>query len=108
MAKDKILSEIKEAEQSAAKMVDEGLKNKSERIIAARAEAREIIKQAETDAAQSAQNALKSAEETIKHESEDIISKGVNEAKKISDKAEGNVDKAVENLVTEFERTIHA
>ena len=108
MAKDKILSEIKEAEQSAAKMVDEGLKNKSERNLAARTEAREIIKQAENDAAQSAQNALKSAEETIKQESEDIISSGVNEAKIISDKAEGNVDKAVENLVTEFERTIHA
>ncbi|WP_440953530.1 ATP synthase archaeal subunit H [Methanococcoides sp. FTZ1] len=108
MAKDKILSEIKKAELSAAKMVEEGLKNKNERIINARAEAREIIKEAEADATKSAQNALRSAEETIKQDTDTVISNGVRDAEAITANAEANIQKAVDNLITNFERAIHA
>jgi V/A-type H+-transporting ATPase subunit G/H len=108
MAKDKILSEIKDAEGNARIMVENGVKSKQDRINSARAEAREILKQAEADAHRSAQNAIKSAEETITSEKEIIIRAGRAESEAITKKASSNVDKAVELLLTEFERAVHA
>ena len=48
MAKNEILSEIKKAEENAKKMIDEAIEVKNKRISDARAEAREILKQAES------------------------------------------------------------
>ena len=108
MAKNEILSEIKKAEENARNIVDDAAKNKSERITNARAEAREIVKQAEIDAHESAQNSLKSAEATIKEEKLKIIDDSEGDAKAIVEKAQANVDKAGNHLVSEFERAIHA
>ncbi|MDK2834054.1 MAG: V/A-type H+/Na+-transporting ATPase subunit [Methanolobus sp.] len=108
MAKEKILSEIKEAEGNARKMVENGAKSKQDRINSARAEAREIMKQAEADAHRSAQNAIKSAEETISSEKQEIIKAGLAEAEATKVKASSNVDNAVNMLLTEFERAVHA
>ncbi|WMW24417.1 ATP synthase archaeal subunit H [Methanolobus sediminis] len=108
MAKEKILSEIKEAEDNARKMVDDGKKKKNDRIASARAEAREIIKQAEVDAQKSAQSAMKSAEESIASDKAKIIEGGESEAKAIASAASSKVDEAVELLINEFERAIHA
>ncbi|WMW22287.1 ATP synthase archaeal subunit H [Methanolobus mangrovi] len=108
MAKEKILSEIKEAEDNARKMVDDGNKRKNDRIASARAEAREIIKQAEVDAQKSAQSAMKSAEESIASDKAKIIENGENEAKFIASSASSNVDEAVKVIINEFERAIHA
>lgn len=108
MAKNEILSEIKKAEENARNIVDAAAKNKSERITSARAEAREIVKQAEIDAHESAQKSLRSAEEAIKEEKAKIISAGEVDAKAIVEKTQVNVDKAVDLLVSEFERAIHA
>ena len=49
MAKNEILSEIKKAEESAKLMVEEAIDAKNKRISDARAEAREILKQAELE-----------------------------------------------------------
>ncbi|WP_292469062.1 ATP synthase archaeal subunit H [Methanolobus sp.] len=108
MAKEKILSEIKEAEDNAHKMVDDGNKRKNDRIASARAEAREIIKQAEVDAQKSAQSAMKSAEESIASDKAKIIENGASEAKSIASSASSNVDEAVNIIINEFERAIHA
>ena len=108
MAKDKILSEIKEAEERAKKTVSDSIATKNERIAHAHAEAREIIKQAEIDSQKSAQSALKSAQETIKSENAKNIEDGLHNADLIKEKAEANLDKAVDYLVSEFERAIHA
>jgi V/A-type H+-transporting ATPase subunit G/H len=108
MAKDKILSEIKEVEERAKKTVSDSIDTKNERILHAQAEAREIIKQAEIDAQKSAQSALKSAKETIKSENAIIIEDGLHNAESIKEKAEANLDKAVDYLISEFERAIHA
>ena len=108
MAKNEILSEIKKAEENAKMIVDDAATNKNESITSARAEAREIIKQADVDAHESAQKALKSAEVTIKADKAKIISDSDVDAKSIIDKAQANTDKAVETLVSEFERAVHA
>ena len=108
MAKDKILSEIKEAENLAKKTVSDSIATKNERIAHAHAEAREIIKQAEIDSHKSAQSALKSAQETIKSENAKIIENGLHNAESIKKKSEANLDKAVDYLISEFERAIHA
>jgi V/A-type H+-transporting ATPase subunit G/H len=108
MAKEKILSEIKEAEDNARKMVDDGKKKKNDRIASARAEAREIIKQAELDAQKSAQSAMKSAEESIASDKAKIIEGGESEAKGIASAATPKIDEAVGLLINEFERAIHA
>lgn len=108
MAKDKILSQIKDAEERAKKTVSDNIATKNERIAHAHAEAREIIKQAEIDAQKSAQSALKSAQETIKFENAKIIEDGLHNAESIKEKAEANMDKAVYYLISEFERAVHA
>lgn len=108
MAKNEILSEIKKAEENARNIVDDAAKNKSERITNARAEAREIVKQAEIDAHESAQRSLRSAEATIKEEKLKIIDDSEGDAKAIVEKAQSNVDTAGNHLVSEFERAIHA
>jgi len=108
MAKDKILSEIKEAEETAKKMVADAIEAKNERIAKAQAEAREIIKQAEIDAHKSAASALKSAQQTIETENAIIVEEGLRDASSIKEKAEANIDKAADNLMLEFERAIHA
>ena len=108
MAKEKILSEIKEAEDNARKMIDDGKKRKNDRIASARAEAREIIKQAEADAQKSAQSAMRSAEVSIASERVKIIEDGVREAGSIADSASSKIDEAVKLIVNEFERATHA
>ncbi len=108
MAKDKILSEIKQAETNARILVDNATKEKSDRISKARVEAREIVKQAEVDAHKSAQSTLRSAENELASQKLHIIEQGKKEAEIIASNAKAKVDQAVENLITEFERAVHA
>lgn len=108
MAKDTILQEIKEAEANARKMVDDALKEKANRIAKARVEARDIIKEAGVDAHKSSQNTLRSAENELNVEKEQIISNGRTDADNVSINSRDKIDEAVENLINEFERVIHA
>lgn len=108
MAKEKILSEIKDAEDNARKMVDDGKKRKNDRIASARAEAREIIKQAEVDAQKAAQSAMKSAEESIASDKAKLVENGESGARSIANSASSKVDEAANFIINEFERAIHA
>jgi V/A-type H+-transporting ATPase subunit G/H len=107
MAKNEILSEIKKAEENAKKMIDEAIELKNKRISDARAEAREILKQAEVDSHKAAQDSFKSGEEKILVERDGILKDGKQNAIAMAQKAQANVDKAVDYLVKEFERAVH-
>lgn len=107
MAKNEILSEIKKAEENAKKMIDEAIEIKNKRISDARAEAREILKQAEVDSHKAAQDSFKSGEEKVLVERDRIVKDGEENALAMAQKAQANVDKAVNYLLTEFERAVH-
>lgn len=107
MAKNEILSEIKKAEENAKKMIDEAIEIKNKRISDARAEAREILKQAEVDSHKAAQDSFKSGEENILVERDRIIKDGEENALAMAQKAQANVDKSVDYLLIEFERAVH-
>jgi V/A-type H+-transporting ATPase subunit G/H len=106
MAKNEILSEIKKAEESAKSMVDEAVDYKNKRISDARAESREILKQAEIDAHKAAQDSFKVGEEKILEERDKIVNDGEKNALAMSQKAQANIDKSVNYLVQEFERAV--
>lgn len=106
MAKNEILSEIKKAEESAKSMVDDAIDAKSKRISDARAEAREILRQAEIDAHKAAQDSFKVGEEKILEERDKIVNDGEKNALAMSQKAQANIDKSVNYLVQEFERAV--
>jgi len=107
MAKNEILSEIKKAEENAKKMIDEAIEMKNKRISDARAEAREILKQAEVDSHKAAQDSFKSGEDKVLVERDRIIKDGEENALAMAQKAQANVDKAVDYLLIEFERAVH-
>ena len=107
MAKNEILSEIKKAEENAKKVIDEAIELKNKRISDARAEAREILKQAEVDSHKAAQDSFKSGEEKILVERDRIIKDGEQNALAMAQNAQANVDKTVNYLLTEFERAVH-
>jgi V/A-type H+-transporting ATPase subunit G/H len=106
MAKNEILSEIKKAEESAKSMVDEAIESKNKRISDARAESREILKQAEIDAHKAAQESFKVGEEKILEERDKIVNDGEKNAIAMSQKAQANIDKSVNYLLQEFERAV--
>jgi V/A-type H+-transporting ATPase subunit G/H len=106
MAKNEILSEIKKAEESAKSMVNEAIDSKNKRISDARAEAREILRQAEIDAHKAAQDSFKVGEEKILEERDKIVNDGEKNAIAMSQKAQANIDKSVNYLVQEFERAV--
>jgi V/A-type H+/Na+-transporting ATPase subunit G/H len=107
MAKNEILSEIKKAEENAKKMIDEAIEMKNKRISDARAEAREILKQGENDSHKAAQDSFKSGEEKILVEKDSVLKDGEQNAIAMAQKAQANVDKAVDYLLNEFERAVH-
>lgn len=106
MAKNEILSEIKKAEGNAKSMVDEAIDSKNKSISAARAESREVLKQAEIDARKTAQDSFKEGEKKILEERDKIVSDGQQNALAMSQKAQANIDNAVNYLIQEFERAV--
>ncbi|MDD4249402.1 MAG: ATP synthase archaeal subunit H, partial [Methanosarcina sp.] len=104
MAKNEILSELKKAEESAKSMVDDAIDSKNKRISDARAEAREILRQADINAHKAAQDSFKVGEEKILEERDKIVNDGEKNALAMSQKAQANIDKSVNYLVQEFER----
>ena len=106
MAKNEILSELKKAEESAKSLVDDAIDSKNKRISDARAEAREILRQADINAHKAAQDSFKVGEEKILEEREKIVNDGEKNALAMSQKAQANIDKSVKYLVQEFERAV--
>lgn len=87
-------------------MVDEAVDSKNKRISDARAESREILRQAEIDAHKAAQDSFKVGEEKILEERDKIVNDGEKNALAMSQKAQANIDKSVNYLVQEFERAV--
>ncbi|MFQ6120458.1 MAG: ATP synthase archaeal subunit H [Methanosarcinales archaeon] len=108
MDRSEILLQIKKAEQEAKYNVQKAIEDKNNRIAEAKKEARNIIKMAEENAHKYADDLLKKAEQEIKQERQSIIDKGLEEAKSLKNKAKLKIDQAVDYLIKEFERTIHA
>ncbi len=106
MAKNELLSEIKKAEENAKSVVDQAIESKNKRISDARAEAREILRQAEIDSHKAAQDSFKAGEEKILEEKNHIVNDGEQNALAMSQKAQANIDNAVNYLVQEFERAV--
>jgi len=106
MAKNEILSELKKAEEGAKSMVDDAIDSKNKRISDARAEAREILRQADINAHKAAQDSFKVGEEKILEERDKIVNDGEKNALAMSQKAQANIDKSVKYLVQEFERAV--
>lgn len=106
MAKNEILSEIKKAEEGAKLMVDQAIDSKNKRISDARAEAREILRQADIDAHKAAQDSFKVGEEKILEERDKIVNDGEKNALAMSQKAQANIDTSVNYLLQEFERAV--
>ncbi|MDD2439163.1 MAG: ATP synthase archaeal subunit H [Methanosarcinaceae archaeon] len=106
MAKNEILSEIKKAEENAKNVIDEAIEAKNKRISDARAEARDILAQAEVDAHKAVQDRFKAGEAEILEERDKIVKDGEQEALAMSQSAQANIDKAVNYLLKEFERSV--
>jgi V/A-type H+-transporting ATPase subunit G/H len=106
MVKAEILSQIKKAEEDARKTVEDALREKELKIQEAKEQARLILKTAEQESAEYAEKTLASAKESIKTEREKIIAQGLEEAEKLKQEAQKNLDKAVDFLINEFERAV--
>ncbi len=108
MTRAEILSDIKQAEEDAKKLVLQANEAGSRKINETKAQAREIIKTAEYEAQQYAESGMRKAREIIKEEREKIIEKGALEAEGTKNKEKKNITKATKFILTEFERAVNA
>ncbi len=108
MTRAEILSEIKKAEEEAKATVVKANESKNKKISDASAQSREIIRKAEEDARSSADSEINEEKKVIKGEREKIVQKGVSDAIEIKNTAKKNIDKAVNFILTEFERATDA
>jgi V/A-type H+-transporting ATPase subunit G/H len=108
MTRAEILSEIKKAEEEAKTSVAKTIELKNKKISEASARSREIIRKAEEDAQISADSEISEAKKVIKGEREKIVQKGVSEALAMKNEAKNNIDKAMQFILTEFERAADA
>ena len=108
MTRAEILSEIKQAEEEAKKLVIQANEARTLKISEARAQSREIIKNAEEKASQYSVSEISRAREKVKNERELIIEKGLKAAEDVKGKARKNIPKANKFILTEFERAVNA
>ncbi|MFZ3059937.1 MAG: ATP synthase archaeal subunit H [Candidatus Methanoperedens sp.] len=108
MTRAEILSDIRQAEEEAKKLVLQANEARNQKINEAKAKSREIIKKAEEETLEYAAAEINKAREVIKEEREKIVEKGVSEAEDIKKKANKNIPKATKFILTEFERAANA
>ncbi len=108
MTRAEILSEIKQAEEEAKKMVMLANEAKTQRISEAKIQSREIIKQAEEEATKYYVSEINRAKEQIKKERETITEKGLKTAEDVKARARKNIAKANKFILAEFERAVNA
>jgi V/A-type H+-transporting ATPase subunit G/H len=108
MTRAEILSRIKMAEEEAKATAAKANESKNKKISDATAQSREIIRKAEDDARSSAESEINEVKKVIKGEREKIVQKGVSDSIEIKNKAKKNIDKAVNYILTEFERATNA
>ena len=108
MARDDILSKIKQAEAEAKASVQRAMEEKDRKIAEATTEAGNIVKIAETEAQEFYEKSIAKAENDVKGKKQGIISVGMKNVGSLSSSAGAKLDKSVEHLVKEFMGLSHA
>ena len=108
MSESEILERIKQAESDAKAMIAQAREDTRKVITDAMAEARGISNSAEERARDHADHLMDAEKNRIAEERKTILQKGEADAKALKDAASGRIDTAVDFLLTEFERTVHA
>jgi V/A-type H+-transporting ATPase subunit G/H len=108
MARDDILSKIKQAEAEARASVQQAMEEKDKKIAAATTEAANIIKGAEAEAQEYYDKSIAKAEADVKAKKQAIIQNGEKNVSSMSSSASAKLDKAVEYLMKEFMGLLHA
>jgi len=108
MARDDILSKIKQAESDAKASIQMAMDDKDKKMAAATTEAGNIVKIAETEAQDFYDKSLVKATEETTNKKQSIIQNGNANVSSLKNKSMSNLDKAVEHLMKEFMRLLHA
>jgi V/A-type H+-transporting ATPase subunit G/H len=108
MTRVEILAEIKQAEDDAKALVSRALESKNQKISESKILSKDIITKAEEEALSYAESELRAAREEIKKEKALVINNGKIQAQAAKEKASKNTRKAVEFMLSEFERAANA
>jgi V/A-type H+-transporting ATPase subunit G/H len=108
MSESEILEKIKQAESDANAMVKQAHIDRKKAVVAAKDEARKIIHDVEERATGHAAHLLETAREQISEERQNIVLQGRNDANKLLETASGKIDDALDFLLAEFEKVVHA
>jgi V/A-type H+-transporting ATPase subunit G/H len=108
MSESEILEKIKQAESDANAMVKQAHIDRKKAVVAAKDEARNIISDAEERANDHAAHLLEAAREQISEERQKIVLQGKSDANSLKETASGKIDDAVNSLLVEFEKVVHA
>ncbi len=108
MARDDILSKIKQAEANARAGVQQAMDEKEKKTAAATIEAGNIVKTAEAEAQEYYDKSITKADADVKAKKQSIIQSGSKNVSSLSGSASAKLDKAVEYLMKEFMGLLHA
>ena len=108
MSESEILEEIKQAESDANAMVKQAHIDRKKAVVAAKDEARKIISDVGERANDHAAHLLETARGQISEERQKIILQGRGDANKLLETASGKIGDAVDLLLAEFEKVVHA
>jgi V/A-type H+-transporting ATPase subunit G/H len=108
MARDDILSKIKQAEAEARASVQQAMEEKDKKTAAATTEAANIIKSAEAEAQEYYDKSIAKEEADVKAKKQAIIQSGEKNVSSLNSSASAKLDKAVEYLMKEFMGLLHA
>lgn len=108
MARDDILSKIKQAEAEARASVQKAQEDKDKKIADATAEATNIIKSAEAESQDYYDKSVAKAEADVGAKKQSIIKSGEKNVGSLSSSASAKLDKAVDYLMKEFMGMLHA
>ncbi len=108
MSESEILEKIKQAESDANAMVKQAHIDRKKAVVAAKDEARKIISDVEERANGHATHLLETARGQISEERRKIVLQGRSDANLLKETASGKIDDAVDFLLEEFEKVVHA
>jgi len=108
MARDDILSKIKQAEADARASVQKAMEEKDKKIADATTEATNIIRSAEAESQEYYDKSIAKAEADVKAKKQSIIQSGEKNVSSLNSSASAKLDNAVEYLMKEFMGLLHA
>ena len=108
MARDDILSKIKQAEAEARASVQKAMEEKDKKVADATAEATNIIRTAEVESQEYYDKSVAKAEADVKAKKQSIIQSGEKNVGSLNNSASAKLDNAVEYLMKEFMGMLHA